>query len=61
MIVYLFKGIFLFFYRCFSKENINLIIVFKKINCFCVCCKINNIVVGFVEFYLLKKIFFDDL
>lgn len=28
-----------FSYRCFSKENTNLIIVFKKINCLCAAIK----------------------
>lgn len=57
MFVYLEK--YICFYRCISKENINLIMVFKIF--FCVLYKINNIVVGFVEFYLLKKRFFDGL
>lgn len=49
-----------FSYRCFSKENTNLIIVFKKINCLCACYKINNTAAGPAELHLLKKIPFDD-
>lgn len=61
MTAHSFKGTLSFSYRCFSKENTNLIIVFKKINCLCACCKINNTAAGSAELHLLKKIPFDDL